>query len=474
MAGAPETAKASKKRGMMEVLRALGKPRVGVMLALGFSSGLPFMLIGNTLGFWLSENDIKLKAIGYLSWAGLAYLWKFIWGAIVDHLPAPFMAAILGRRRGWMIVTQVGIGIGLVGMAAAGPHNLPLLGGFAVLTGIMAAMQDTVIDAWRIEIAEDPDELGLLTAAYSLGFRIAMFATEALILLVATAIGWSLSYGIFGFLVAVGIGASILAKEPVRADKAMEALAEKKPPISLKGAIDAVVGPFVAFFRAHGVGVALLMLLMITTYHLCDYMRGPMSNPYYLALGLDKPTIAVVRGAIGVPATIAGIAVGGLLSVRLGVIRTLLLGAILQPIAVAAFALLGQHGGDYPLISVGPLHWTAFETIMAFDGFAMSISGVALIGYMSSLTSLGYTATQYALMTSAMAWSGKILKGFSGEIVETLQAGGRTLLQAYSTFYLGSAAIGIPAVLLCLILAQRQAKAIAAAKAEGVATVAEA
>jgi PAT family beta-lactamase induction signal transducer AmpG len=459
---------------MMEVLRALGKPRVGVMLALGFSSGLPFMLIGNTLGFWLSENDIKLKAIGYLSWAGLAYLWKFIWGAIVDHLPAPFMAALLGRRRGGMIVTQVGIGIGLVGMAAAGPHNLPALGGFAVLTGIMAAMQDTVIDAWRIEIAEDPDELGLLTAAYSLGFRIAMFATEALILLVATAIGWALSYGIFGALVVVGIGASILAKEPTRADKAMEALTKDKPPFSLTGAWDAVAGPFVAFFKAHGVGVALLMLLMITTYHLCDYMRGPMSNPYYLALGLDKPTIAVVRGAIGVPVTIAGIAVGGLLSVRLGVIRTLLLGAILQPIGVGAFALLGMHGGDYPLFSVGSAHVTAFEAIMAFDAFAIAISGIALIGYMSSLTSLGYTATQYALMTSAMAWSGKILKGFSGEIVENLQAGGRTLLQAYSTFYLGSAAIGIPAVLLCLVLAQRQAKAIAAAKAEGVATTAEA
>lgn len=457
---------------MMEVLRALGKPRVGVMLALGFSSGLPFMLIGNTLGFWLSENDIKLKAIGYLSWAGLAYLWKFIWGAIVDHLPAPFMAAILGRRRGWMIVTQVGIGVGLIGMAAAGPHNLPALGGFAVLTGIMAAMQDTVIDAWRIEIAEDPDELGLLTAAYSLGFRIAMFATEALILLLATAIGWAFSYGIFGALVAVGLGASLLAKEPTRADKAMEALAATKPPFSPRGAVDAVAGPFIAFFKAHGLGAAVLMLLMITTYHLCDYMRGPMSNPYYLALGLDKPTIAVVRGAIGVPVTIAGIAIGGLLSVRLGVLRTLLLGAILQPIGVGAFALLGMHGGDYPLISLGGLHLTAFETIMAFDAFAIAISGIALIGYMSSLTNLGYTATQYALLTSAMAWSGKILKGFSGEIVESLQAGGRTLLQAYSTFYLGSAAIGIPAIILCLILANLQAKAIAAAKAEGVATAA--
>jgi len=456
---------AKKKRGMMDVLRALGRPRVGVMLALGFSSGLPFMMIGNTLGFWLSENDIKLKAIGYLSWAGLAYLWKFIWGAIVDHLPAPFMAAILGRRRGWMIITQIGVGVGLVGMALSGPHNLPALGAFAVLAGIMAAMQDTVIDAWRIEIAEDPDELGLLTAAYSLGFRIAMFATEALILLLATAIGWGPSYGIFGLLMVVGLGAALMAKEPVRADQVMDRKATEKPPFSWRGIYDAVAGPFIVFFKAHGVATAILMLAMITLYHLCDYMRGPMSNPYYIALGIDKPTIAVVRGAIGVPVTIAGIAVGGLLSVRLGVIRTLLLGAVLQPIGVAGFALLGLHGGDYPLVSLGGLHLTAFETIMGFDAFAIAISGVALIGYMSSLTSLGYTATQYALLTSAMAWTGKILKGFSGDIVERLEAGGRPLLQAYATFYLGSAAIGIPAILLCLILANRQARALKAAKA---------
>ncbi len=456
----------AKKRSMMDVLRALRKPRVGVMLALGFSSGLPFMLIGNTLGFWLSENDIKLKAIGYLSWAGLAYLWKFIWGAMVDHLPAPFMAAILGRRRGWMIVTQIGIAVGLIGMAVSGPHNLPALGGFAVLTGIMAAMQDTVIDAWRIEIAEDADELGLLTSAYSLGFRIAMFATEALILLLATAIGWAISYAIFGVLMVVGIGAAVLAKEPTRADAAMEKLTAEKPPASGRGVIDAVAGPFIAFFKTHGVATAILMLGMITLYHLCDYMRGPMSNPYYLALGIDKPTIALVRGAIGVPVTIAGIAIGGILSVRLGVIRTLLLGAILQPIGVAAFALLGLHGGDYPLIHLGGLHLTAFEAIMAFDALAIAISGIALIGYMSSLTSLGYTATQYALMTSAMAWTGKILKGFSGDIVERLEAGGRPLLQAYATFYLGSAAIGIPAILLCVILVNIQSKALKTAKAQ--------
>ncbi len=450
MAG-PVAVKA-KKRSAAEVLRALRKPKVAVMLALGFSSGLPFMLIGNTLGFWLSEDGIKLSAIGYLSWAGLAYLWKFVWGAIVDRAGAPLLSK-LGRRRSWMICTQIGIGVGLAGMAASGPANLPWLGFFAVLTGISAAMQDTVIDAWRIEIADDGDELGLLTAAYSLGFRIAMFATEALILLVATALGWAMAYFLFAGAVAVGIIATFVAREPVEADEVMQRRAEAVPVVSLRGAWDAVVGPFKIFFAAHGLKMALLMLGMITLYHLCDYMRGPMSNPYYTALGITKPTIAYVRGGIGVPMTIAGIAIGGLASVRLGYLNALLVGGVLQPVFIAAFALLGLHGGDYTWLSIGPVDLSAFATIMGLDAFSIGFSGVALVAYMSTLTSLGYTATQYALMTSAMAWSGKILKGFSGDIVERLEASGQSLLHAYATFYIGSALIGIPAFLVCLVLA---------------------
>src|SRR5579875_3119906 len=209
-AEAPAGAAAPKRRkSWRDVVFALGRPKVALMLALGVSSGLPFMLIGNTLGFWLSENHVKLSAIGYLSWAGLAYLWKFIWGAVVDHTAAPVLSR-LGRRRSWMILTQVAVAIGLIGMAASGPAHLPALGAFAVLAGIGAAMQDTVIDAWRIEIADDGDELGLLTASYSLGYRIALFGTEALILLVASAIGWALSYAIYGAAMVVGVVAALI------------------------------------------------------------------------------------------------------------------------------------------------------------------------------------------------------------------------------------------------------------------------
>ena len=448
---AAAAAPAKRKRAALDVLRALGRPKVAVMLALGFSSGLPFMLIGNTLGFWLSENHVKLSAIGYLSWAGLAYLWKFVWGAVVDHTAAPLLAR-LGRRRGWMIVTQAFVGIGLAGMALAGPAHLPWLGLFAVVAGIAAAMQDTVIDAWRIEIASDVDELGLLTASYSLGFRVALFATEALILLVATAIGWAMSYLLYGAVMAVGVIAALLAREPARADAVMARNAASKPVASLKGAVDAVVGPFLTFFRTHGVGLAALMLLMITLYHLCDYMRGPMSNPYYVALHISKPVIAGVRGAIGLPMTFVGIALGGLASLRLGARTSLLLGAILQPLAVLAFATLGWHGGDYVLFRLGGAPVGAFEVIMGFDSLVMGAAGVALIAYMSSLTSLGYTATQYALLTSAMAWSGKFLKGFSGDLVEALQHTGLSPLNAYAWFFVFSAAIGVPAILVCAVI----------------------
>jgi PAT family beta-lactamase induction signal transducer AmpG len=201
--------------------------------------------------------------------------------------------------------------------------------------------------------------------------------------------------------------------------------------------------------------MAALLLGMITFYHLCDYMRGPMSNPYYAALGIVKPTIAWVRATIGLGGTLAGIALAGVSLVRLGMRATLVLGALLQPIGIGAFALLGWHGGDFPLIAAGPVTLTAFEAIMAFDALAIGFSGVALVSFMSTLTSLGYTATQYALLTSALTWTGKTLKGFSGEIVQTLQQG-RSVLDGYALFYLLSAAIGAPAILLCLILVARR------------------
>ena len=446
-----------RRRKMWDVLAALGRPRVSLMLLMGISSGLPFMLIGNTLGFWLADDGIALAAIGALSWVGMTYTVKFIWGAVVDRIKAPIIGR-LGRRRSWMLISQVVAGGGLIGMGLVDPKTqLGWLVAMALVAAVGAAFQDTAMDAWRIETAADPDELGLLTAAYTFGYKFALILTEGVIVMIAKRLGWPPTYIIYGSAMAVGIIAVLLAKEPTAADAVMEAKSREAGRRPLAAVYDAVIGPLIAFFRGHGVALAALMLLMITSYHLCDYMRGPMTNPYYSALHIDKDVIGWVRLLVGTPAGFIGIALGGLSSLRLGNHRTLLIGAVLQPIAVAAFALLGFHGGDYALISVGGLHVTAFQAVMAFDPIAMGYAGVALVSYMSTLTSLGYTATQYALLTSALAFTGKFLKGFSGAIVEALQHG-RSHLEAFALFYLLAAALGLPAIVLCLGLARVKPK----------------
>lgn len=439
-----------KKRSFGEVIRALGQPKVAVMLVLGLSCGMPFLLIGNTLGYWMRDEGIDLKTIGFASWVGLFYSFKFLWAPILDRVSLP----ILGRRRGWMLLAQLGVGIGLLGMAAIGPHTLSFFW-LAGLAAFSAASQDIVVDAWRIETADDADELGLLTAAHQLGYRAAMLATDAWILLLVAGfkwdaihlavqgIGWKGSYGVCAAIMAMGVGATLFAKEP----KGSNAVLTREAPLwTPRGLFDAIAGPFIEFFKAHG-AMALLMLLMITFYHLSDYLRGPIGNPFYHDLGISKTTVGVIRAGLGLWATLLGIAAGGLAGAKFGYFRTLILGAILQPVFIGAFSLLVFVGHDTPL----------FTAVMCADNFAIGFSGVALVAYMSSLTSLGYTASQYAVMTSALAWSGKILKGFSGVVVEDLQK--RTsLLDGYAWFYIGAAALGVPAVILCFTLASRVKK----------------
>ena len=197
-----------------DVLKALGRPRVGLMLLMGISSGLPFMLIGNTLGFWLADDNIKLAMIGALSWVGLTYSIKFVWGAMVDRIPLPLLGR-MGRRRSWMLVSQIVAGAGLIGMGLVDPKTqLGWMVVCAIVAAVGAATQDTAMDAWRIETATDADELGLLTSAYSLGYRFALILTEAVILMIAKRLGWPITYVIYGSGMAVGIIAVLLAKEP--------------------------------------------------------------------------------------------------------------------------------------------------------------------------------------------------------------------------------------------------------------------
>ena len=412
------------------------RPKTLAMLLLGFSSGLPFLLVGNTFGYWLRDEHTSLTAIGFLSWVGIAYSLKFLWAPLMDRVDLPLFRR-LGHRRGWMMFSQIVVGLALFAMGGTGVKaGLGRLGAFALIVAFASSTQDIVVDAWRIESADDNDEQGLLASAYQFSYRLALLTTDSLILIVAAAVGWRMSYGIYGACMAVGIIATCFAKEPERANAAAQEKGGEAPLWTPRGFFDAVVGPFIAFFRAHG-WLALVMLAAISLYRVPDFVMGPMSNPYYHDIGLTKQIVGAMRGSIGLVATFAGIAAGGFCSLKLGYMRALIIGGIVQAAAIAAYAILAFAGASIPL----------FGLVLVGDNFGISFAGVVLIAYMSSLTNLGYTATQYALLSSTYAWLGKILKGFSGAAVERLSTT-HGLIHGYGIFFIACGLTGIPAVLL--------------------------
>ena len=418
-------------------------PRVLTMLALGFSSGLPFNLVGNTLGYWLRDEHSTLKAIGFISWVGIAYSLKFLWAPFLDRTRVPLLGQ-LGQRRGWILLTQLLVGCGLIVMAALGTgHGLTALGAVALVVAFSASTQDIAIDAWRIESAKSRDDLGLLTSAYTFGFRSALLGTEAVILPIAQRIGWNASYLVYGCLIAVGIVACLCAAEPAQADKVMEDKRADAPLSSARGIFDAIAGPFIAFFKAHGAN-AILMLLAISLFQLPNFVSGPMYNPMYVDLGLTKDMVGAVRGSFGLVGVFLGVAAGGYLSLKLGLMRAVMVGCLGQMFGTALYAVLAYAHDP-----------VTFAVIMGVDNFAIAMAGVTLVAYMSSLTSLGYTATQYALLSSTYAWAGKILKGFSGATVEAM-AGQFGLMNAYAAFFVGCGLIGVPALTLFALLFRRQ------------------
>src|SRR5207248_2293252 len=274
---------------------------------------------------------------------------KFLWAPVVDRLDAPVFGRF-GRRRSWMLLSQVIVAIGLVALSVSGTkHGLAAVGGFALLVAFASSTQDIVIDAWRIEAANDSDELGLLSAAYQLGYRAAIIVTDALILISASHLGWSLSYTMMAALMGVGMAASAAAIEPLRSERAA-GVAGAARLRSARGFADAVIGPFAEFFRTHG-WTALLMLAMISLYRLPEFLMGPMANPYYHDLGLTKDTVGTVRASVGLVGSLLGIAAGGLSAVRIGYVRTLVLGIIMQSGVVALFAVLAYTGPDVRVFS---------------------------------------------------------------------------------------------------------------------------
>ena len=421
------------------------RPRVLVMIFLGFSAGLPFLLVFSTLSAWLRYAGIDHTTIGFFSWVGITYSIKVFWAPVVDRLPLPGLTRLLGKRRSWMLLAQFTIAAGLLGMAFNHPHNqLEWIAFFALVVAFGSATQDITIDAYRIE-AEDRLFQGAMAATYVFGYRVALLVAGAGAFYIADGKSWPMAYLVMALCMSVGILTTILIREPEHkpdnGTRNMEVQLEEKLGIhgdkaflsrSAAWLVDAVIGPFVEFFKRTG-WLALIILLLIACYRISDITMGVMANPFYLDLGFSLSEIASITKIFGFFMTIAGAALGGLLVARFGIYRPLLTGAVLVALTNLLFAWLAT--GHPGLISLA--------VVICADNLSGGLAGSAFIAYLSSLTNKAYTATQYALFSSLMTLPGKIIGGFSGWVVDS---------SGYFNFFIYAALLGLPAIVLVVFL----------------------
>lgn len=389
--------------GLALVLRR----RTLVMFGLGFGSGLPFLLLFDTLSAWLHDAGVPLKVISTFVLATYLYIFKFAWAPLVDHVSPPGLTRWLGRRRAWMLVAQIAAAAGLFALSAADPaRGLGYVWAAVLFTGFCGATQDIAMDAWRIEVAE-VDAQGAMAAAYTWGYRLAMIASGVIPLVLAERQGWHVAYATMAALMAIGVVSTLAAPRPVDEPAAPSATGGRRGAV-VGRALEAVADPFVDFFRRFG-GWGALILALICFYRLSDFSLTVM-NPFYLDLGFSKTEIAEVRKVFGVIMTMVGVLGGGWAIARFGILRCLVAGAILAPSTHLVYAWLATQGPSR----------TAFMTALALDNLSEGFSGTCLIAYMSSLTTRGSTATQYALLSSVYGLVGKSLGAFSGSIIDRL------------------------------------------------------
>lgn len=421
------------------------QPRVLGMIFLGFSAGLPFSLVSTTLSAWLADENISLSVIGYFSLVGVAYSIKVFWAPVVDRLRLPLLHRVFGKRRSWMLLAQFGIALGLLGMSNADIHlQLQQIALLAVLVAFCSATQDIVIDAYRIE-AVIPKYQGAMAATYVFGYRLALLVAGAGALYLAEYLGWQVAYQLLAAAMLVGILTTLTISEPEhKADPKAKTIEQKiESALGVDNAMpilarflrwfsDAVVSPFVEFFQRNG-KTAISILLLIGVYKMSDIAMGVMANPFYLDLGFSKKDIADVSKVFGFFMTILGTSLGGMLVVRFGIMRPLLLGAVLAALTNLLFAALAVNEPSLGLLA----------GVISADNLSGGIAAATFIAYLSSLTNTAYTATQYALFSSLMTLPAKLIGSFSGDVAVTY---------GYDVFFIYSAFIGLPAIGLVILL----------------------
>ncbi len=426
--------------GWRESLLAYRQPRIFAMLCLGFSAGLPFLLVFSTLSAWLTQVDVSRTTIGLFSWVGLTYSIKVFWAPIIDRMPLPWLTSKMGRRRSWMLLAQIGIASGLLGLACADPGQaLRPVAWLALLVAFSSATQDIVVDAWRIEVAP-VEEQGAMAAAYQMGYRIALLVAGAGALFLAAEFNWPLAYTVMAACVGVGVLTTLVIQEPAHAetqDAAGAAVAGGWPARLWQGFRLAVSGPFADFFRRNGLALGLFILLFIGLFRMTDITMGVMANPFYLDSGYTLKEVAAIAKGFGVFMTIIGTIIGGLVVMRLGAERSLILGGLLVILTNLSFALLALQ--SEPGLA-------GLAVVISADNFSGGFAGTAFIAYLSGLTNIAYTATQYALFSSLFTLPGKLLAGLSGWVVDSF---------GYVIFFLYTSALGVPALLIIIALIRR-------------------
>jgi PAT family beta-lactamase induction signal transducer AmpG len=412
-----------------QAVAAYTEPRVLQVLALGFSSGLPFLLTYSTLSAWLATAGVRRAEIGAFALVGTPYAFKFLWAPLMDRVPPPLP---LGRRRGWGITVQILLIGAILGLGLCNPkHNLPLMAFFSVLVAFLSASQDIVIDAWRVE-SLNSDQQAPGAAMIQSGYRIAMLVSGAGGLLIAAYAGWFAAYATMAALVAVGLLVFLLAPEPKVSTETSSAGGSGWHAIRHAFAT-AVIGPFRDFMTRP---LWPVILIAIFGYKLGEAMAGVMSTPLYISLGFSLPEIAAASKVFGFFSIVAGALIGGVVTTRYGIRRSLIFCGVLQSAGNLFFVLqaVGGHRIGYLALCV-----TA-------ENITGAMAGTALVTYLSSLCSPAYTATQYALL-AALASVGRTIVASSGGVLSE-EIG-------WVRFFLLTSVVALPAIVLIIWIKPR-------------------
>ena len=414
--------------------------RVIGILFLGFSSGLPLALTFGTLSLWLAEEGISKTSIGLFALAGVPYTFKFLWSPLVDQMPIPLLTAWLGRRRGWALLTQLALMLSIFLLGLSNPYEAPLKTALlALCTAFWSASQDIVIDAYRIEIL-DENQYGAGAAMIVLGYRLGMLVSGAMALYLASFFGWMVCYSIMAALMGVGMVTILLSPEPQNRSKpfpsSWDATHASVKYRRLENIVtwikSAVFAPLTDFIQRKS---WFLVLLFILFYKLGDALASVMSQPFYLELAFSKIEIANISKIFGLVSTLVGSILGGIIVNRLGIMKSLFYCGIVQMFSNLMFVLLAQTGH-----SVGMLIVT-----IAVENLSGGMGTAAFVAYLSSLCTVAYTATQYALLTSFMAFGRTILSSLGGSMADQM---------SWTPFFLMTTLAALPGLFLLWAMIQ--------------------